>query len=223
MTWTLFQKSTMPILVVNSVTAESIGWFQDRDVARRVMDALNAITTGQTLAYQNEHVFLKHRPFDCISPDCPICEGGLLLCVRCGDAEGELGETCRGYQDGPAPSQLDRLMQEAYATAKAHGFWDPPVPEHGTKLMLMVSEVAEVFEELRDNRAMEAIYRRTITDEAGCQHEHEKPEGVPIELADIVIRILDFCAAYNVPLERALREKMDYNQSRPFKHGGKSC
>jgi hypothetical protein len=49
-----------------------------------------------------------------------------------------------------------------------------------------------------------------------------KPCGIPSELADVIIRILHFSGKHKVPLAQAVREKMAYNESRPFKHGGKT-
>ncbi len=44
---------------------------------------------------------------------------------------------------------------------------------------------------------------------------------IPFELADIVIRVFDMCGHYGIDLESAIREKMEYNKKRPYKHGGK--
>jgi hypothetical protein len=41
------------------------------------------------------------------------------------------------------------------------------------------------------------------------------------EMADTVIRILDYAGAYNLPLAEVILEKMAYNTSRPFMHGDK--
>lgn len=48
-----------------------------------------------------------------------------------------------------------------------------------------------------------------------------KPEGVPSELADIYIRIVDFCEHYNIDLTDHIHEKMKYNEIRELRHGGK--
>ena len=78
-------------------------------------------------------------------------------------------------------------------------------------LMLIVSEISEALEEHRHGRAPDEIW---YTAEG-------KPEGVPVELADAVIRICDMCGKWNIPLVRALVEKAAYNQTRPHRHGGK--
>lgn len=46
-----------------------------------------------------------------------------------------------------------------------------------------------------------------------------KPEGVPSELADIIIRTLDACAAWGIDIETAMREKIIYNAQREHLHG----
>lgn len=48
-----------------------------------------------------------------------------------------------------------------------------------------------------------------------------KPEGIAIELADAVIRILDYCGHVGIDIEKAIEIKHEYNKTRPYKHGGK--
>jgi NTP pyrophosphatase (non-canonical NTP hydrolase) len=48
-----------------------------------------------------------------------------------------------------------------------------------------------------------------------------KPEGVPTEMADVVIRVMDFCAEHGIDLAGEILAKMEYNEGRPFQHGGK--
>lgn len=49
-----------------------------------------------------------------------------------------------------------------------------------------------------------------------------KPCGVPSEIADIIIRCLDFCDRKGIDIEKAVDEKMQYNETRGFMHGGKT-
>ena len=48
-----------------------------------------------------------------------------------------------------------------------------------------------------------------------------KPEGVPSELADIVIRVMDCAVRYGIDLGAEIELKHAYNKTREFRHGGK--
>lgn len=99
---------------------------------------------------------------------------------------------------------ISEVMQEIRQNAEKHGFECENIPE---KLMLIVSEVAEAMEDYRDEKMT------TYLSEKG------KPCGFPNELADIVIRVFDLAEYYGIDLETEMRMKMDYNATRPFKHG----
>lgn len=63
---------------------------------------------------------------------------------------------------------------------------------------------------------------RELTPALGLELGYEvKPVGLPSELADIIIRVLDFAAQQRIDLDSAVIEKMEYNATRPAKHGGK--
>ena len=40
--------------------------------------------------------------------------------------------------------------------------------------------------------------------EADCRYKDEKPEGIVVELADVVIRILDYCGRHGINIEAPL-------------------
>ena len=82
------------------------------------------------------------------------------------------------------------------------------------KMLLIISEIIEALEEWRNGRGVNEIYFNEVGN-------NDKPEGVPIEIADAVIRIFDFCEANKIDLENVLRMKMRYNKTRAFRHGGK--
>ena len=50
-----------------------------------------------------------------------------------------------------------------------------------------------------------------------------KPEGIPIELADAIIRIFDYCGYAGIDIDAAITQKHEFNKTRPYRHGGKKC
>lgn len=48
-----------------------------------------------------------------------------------------------------------------------------------------------------------------------------KREGVPIELADLIIRVLDMCHHLGIDLPGAIAAKLAYNRGRGHLHDGK--
>jgi len=46
-------------------------------------------------------------------------------------------------------------------------------------------------------------------------------KGVEVELADTLIRILDYCGAHQVPIGEIVRKKIEFNKTRAHKHGKK--
>ena len=105
------------------------------------------------------------------------------------------------------------MVLEVHQTALEHGWWDDGVESRNTLelLMLVVCEVAEAAEHYRDGRGVNEIFF----------HENGKPDGIPIELADVLIRIMDLSAAWGFDLDEAIRMKAEYNKGRPYRHGGK--
>lgn len=103
---------------------------------------------------------------------------------------------------------LTSLVYMAHNAATDKGFWDEEHPNIGEKLALIHSELSEALEEVRAGHAPDEVYE-----------VDGKPEGLPIELADAVIRIADLCGYYGIDLNAAVDKKLLYNDRRPAKHG----
>lgn len=81
----------------------------------------------------------------------------------------------------------------------------------GEYIALMHSELSEALEDHRNGLGYQNV---EFTDSG-------KPTGIPIELADVIIRILDFCGKYDIDIDSALHIKIEYNATREHRHGGK--
>jgi NTP pyrophosphatase (non-canonical NTP hydrolase) len=125
---------------------------------------------------------------------------------------------------------LNCLAKKAYETAKSKGWHNNPVA-FGDAIANIHGEVSEAFEEYRNGHKLNKIYTQCEMEEikerggGGCgvckYCPANKPEGIPIEFADIIIRLLDSCAEYGIDIDAAIKVKMAYNETRPIKHGGK--
>jgi NTP pyrophosphatase (non-canonical NTP hydrolase) len=105
---------------------------------------------------------------------------------------------------------LNDYCKEALRIANEHGFTDATSLED---MALIHSEVSEAVEEIRMSRKPNEVY---------YEHKNgslDKPCGVPSELADVVIRVMHFCGKHEIDLDKILRDKMAYNETRAFKHG----
>lgn len=127
---------------------------------------------------------------------------------------------------------MDLMQREIHKNANAHGWWEEE-RNFGELIALCHSELSEALEEYRKGKKPNETYfycdrDKKVAEKGGhgcirsCEHcEFAKPEGIPTELADVVIRIMDMSEWYGIDLDAAIRRKHEYNKTRPYKHGGK--
>lgn len=137
-------------------------------------------------------------------------------------------------------SIIHELTERAHRQSAGKGFHDYQPADQRTATALNAEVVALIHSEASE--ALEAMRTGKPVDKNWYPHHAEgcdeslnfegpspedctcipKPEGVPSELADVVIRVMDFCGARGIDLEEVIIEKLDYNATRGHKHGGKA-
>lgn len=143
-------------------------------------------------------------------------------------------------------SNLNKLAQEMHENGRDKGFWrkEMLLPE---LIALRTSELSEALEEGRKGKEINEIYYnkkvgesiigvpvvncsncnlRITWDHKYCPHcgvrfDDKKPEGIPVELADCIIRILDFCGKHKIDIDNTIKIKHEYNKTREYMHGKK--
>lgn len=95
-------------------------------------------------------------------------------------------------------------------------------------LALISTEVSEAIEEVRNGHAVTKrhysgsnVSPYDPSEARNLDGTLRKPEGVPSELADIVIRALDCADAWGIDMGAVIEEKLAYNATRGKRHGGK--
>ncbi len=120
-------------------------------------------------------------------------EAHSALANRMADAQRVLGPTLTAVLETQAT-----LISQFMA---AQGFWKSDNTRW--KIALMHSELSEALE--ADRKSLNAEHIPGFT-------------GVEEELADVIIRVLDFAGHHQLRLGEALSAKIAYNLTRPFKH-----
>lgn len=110
-------------------------------------------------------------------------------------------------EDKQLVRSLSILSKRIHENAVKKGFWEK-TPNKGELISLIHREASEITEALRKNDPVSLKIGPEFTEEEE-------------ELADVIIRTLDYAAGFNLRVGEAILAKMKYNKSRPYKHGKK--
>ena len=165
----------------------------------RMNDQKTQLTQGQAAyeAYRNAVHFQSLPAWEAMSMD---LRAGWEAAASAANASSDNPQSIRDWQTA------------IHEYAKDKGWWDSE-RSFGDLCSLFHSEITEAYEEYRNGHEVTETYFNDA--------KPEKPEGVPTELADVVIRILDFCGYAGIDLQEIIEQKHSYNLTRAYRHGGK--
>ena len=128
-------------------------------------------------------------------------------------------------RQGEVMRTINEIAADVAFTSKSKSF-GVDATNIDQKLLLVVSEVCEAQEELRDGRGLAEIYYNQQPCDCevyqSCEKcRNPKPEGFPIEIADAIIRLFHIGHAVGIDLNAVIEQKLTYNKTRPDKHGRK--
>lgn len=117
---------------------------------------------------------------------------------------------------------LNEYTERIHSNACDKGWWDDE-RSFGDIVALCHSELSEALEEYRAGRPMEYVddFFREVRITDPSDFAGRKPEGIAVEMADCLIRILDWFGKEGLDVDRIVQEKMAYNETRAYLHGGK--
>lgn len=122
----------------------------------------------------------------------------------------------RSFHD--LPNELKQHVQDLRDSGRAELGDYIIAMYNGNRLMLIAGEATEAHEELRNGKDPSETYYATGNNDTGAL---QKPEGVPSELADIIIRVFDHAEELGIDLASVIKEKLEYNATRLNMHGRK--
>ncbi len=117
--------------------------------------------------------------------------------------------------------EVDRRQNELHELARVKGWWAPySSGEHSISLTAdeLLSKLALIHSEVSES--VECVRHGQLN---ATENEDGKPEGLPSELADVMIRCYDLAGALGFSLDDAIDVKHAYNRTRPYRHGGKKA
>lgn len=111
---------------------------------------------------------------------------------------------------------IESYCEDCHKTAQDKGWYEKDPPTVLESLCLITSEISEAVE----------VYRKSgpsclnEKSDYGDQFQN-KVKTFGSELADIAIRLFDFCGYHGIDLQYEIDAKILYNRTREYRHGGK--
>lgn len=144
--------------------------------------------------------------------------------------DGRCMQKCAETVEKEKAVEIKKFAEEANINAVNHGWWNGSGRSFGELIALCHFELSEALEEYRAGHAPDETYyacKKNANIAFSCngkceECQYAKMEGVPSELADVVIRVLDMAEYYGIDIEKALMEKHEFNKIRSYRHGGKT-
>ena len=94
---------------------------------------------------------------------------------------------------------ITNIQKEVHELAKEKGWWDKPRSSLEVHALIH-SEMSEATEAVREDNSTKEMF----------------------ELADVIIRILDYAEYKGWDMQNVIEMKHEYNKNRPYRHG-KEC
>ena len=114
---------------------------------------------------------------------------------------------------------FNELAKEIHEGNAARGFWESE-RKLTEVVMLTVCELAEAIEADRDGKwAAQINYDNYMNNQHPAVFRENIKDTVQDEIADAIIRLLDFSHKFNIDLDFHINAKLQYNATRPYKHG----
>lgn len=124
---------------------------------------------------------------------------------------------------------FNELAQDINRTAIEKGWWDRPKWVQEACELLPPELVDKVMEatDRNDGEILALIHSEVSECLEGLRHQNPPDDKLPqfnsveVELADVIIRIMDYAKVRGFRVAEAVVAKAEYNTSRAYKHGGK--
>ncbi len=121
------------------------------------------------------------------------------------------------------------MQRRVHKNAVVKGFWGEPAEKHYTSIGINTfcdpQHLYYIYGGIDKKLSRYALMHSELSEAVEAVRKPKQDEHVPdftseaVELADTIIRIMDYAEAYGIPVAEALVEKAAFNDQRPRMHG----